>query len=674
MDASAKNGSAFFNIYGKLYYTDIDRQLIKINDQAALDKFSEYSFKEEQAEGLGFRRNVNVALNILGVRIIKPDSSIIEIDVSESSVSITEGKSDKESYKKLAIPQLAKGDILDIFDCQIYELETYFLPIQNFPFYTIDYPALNYSYELLFGKNLTIEYRSINGAPAIKRERDNENNTVLRAETKNVMRINDVENLAWVSGPRDLPFIRVAILQNNSKAFYVPQSSRNPGIYENISTEQIIEDTKWHLANEKLRAKALNHLRKRVTKIIEDYKKYNADLNNDELADLIYTSLNFEWIDEYPRYYNDGVFALNFQTLCKRFDIDCNIGFVTSKYDARFEELVHVSDLNYIMTTNQNRQIHMAPFRYSVPGECLGAFEGEKALLFPFNTIKANNLGPLSIESGPAVEIIIPETLPEKNSYKSRMEVLIFTDNNFDLLIKRKADLSGTVKNDYQKLLVLYEDWDQTMRKYLKIQKSFIDELDDDKYNTDLVARINSIFEKDREEFSERMKQEIYLFHGKEPKELLSYSFSSYGLTKDKPQLEFFTNYILDDFIKTAGENLVMDVGKLIGEQWNPTDNELVRIIDAHLPSAKMYENEIIITIPTGYTASAVDHLKMNYSNDCMSFESIARVENDKIIINTKKIYFMSFIPKEDWHKLLEINSKANDFYSTSLVLKKRAI
>jgi hypothetical protein len=51
---------------------------------------------------------------VVGVRIIKPDNSVKEVDMDEA-VSVAEGKKEKGSYKKLAIPDLQVGDIQDYF-------------------------------------------------------------------------------------------------------------------------------------------------------------------------------------------------------------------------------------------------------------------------------------------------------------------------------------------------------------------------------------------------------------------------------------------------------------------------------------------------------------------------------------------------------------------------------
>jgi hypothetical protein len=99
----------------RVRYTNTDRRMVKINDKVSLDEYSDLSFKEEIKMQTRFTWGAkNKVTTVVGVRIIKPDGTIKEVDVDES-VSVTEGKKEKESHKKLAIPDLQIGDIIDYF-------------------------------------------------------------------------------------------------------------------------------------------------------------------------------------------------------------------------------------------------------------------------------------------------------------------------------------------------------------------------------------------------------------------------------------------------------------------------------------------------------------------------------------------------------------------------------
>lgn len=671
IDATARKGSFWTDPAGKLFYSDIDRYMIKINDQTALNNFSEYSFKEENKSGSLVFGDRNVELTVIGARIIKPDGTIGEVDVSRSAVSMTEGKNDKEAYKKLAIPELQKGDILDVFICEIYELTTSSLSTQFVPFFSIDYPARNYSCQLAFGKNLTIEYRSINGAPVFVKDTDAEKNIVLKAQADKVMRINDGENLRWLSSPRDLSMIRFAVLQNASKALFKPKSARPLGVHENIPYDRIVEDAKWYMAFQNSRLMYIKDTKKKVEGIVANYRTNNPDSATDELADVIYAALNFEWNNNSPYYYNPGTFTLMLDQLLKDNGIESRIGYATSKYDARKDEVVVADDLYSMIAANNGGRLYFLPYRYRVPGEIPPALQGETATVFTLIKISGNAYGPSKIDAGPLELITIPQSRAEDNVNHTRIEASVSSEDNGKLLIRRNSRWTGGLKPEVQSWLLLYENWDTTVRRSLHIDKSFIDELNEKRRTRKLIDNVEGNLEKQREKYAETIKREIVSYHNAEPGEVKEYAFTSFGVTKAQSDLIYDVTYVMDGFVRTAGENLILEIGKLIGIQWNPTDNERARNVDAYIPTARIFENEISFKIPEGYKAGSIENLNVNYSNEYISFESNAAIDEDNIVIRAKKTYHKAFISKDDWDSLINVIDKTNDFYSGSVILRK---
>ena len=678
IDAAANKKSGFAKQFllnentGKLFFTDIDRKMIKINDQTALKQYSEFSFKEESKFGPGYIIS-NLNTTILGVRIIKPDGSIKEINVPESTVTVSEGKKDKNAYKKLAIPELQVNDIIDFFICHILELDTYNLPEQYIPFYSIDCPALRQSCSLTLRKNLTVEYRSINGAPEFSTGTDENGNILLTAESDNIQRINDVENIRWLSPLRTLPMIRFVVLKNASKSFYTPKSARPAGVYKNVPYDKIVEDAKYYLAFNQSKLYMIRGMRKEVIKIIDNYIKEKPDLSKEELANTIFTALNFKWRANVPDYY-PGSFILTLNNLFKKYEIDSSVGFVTSKYDARKDEVVTSEDLTYMIAANKATQYFFLPYRYRVPGEIPAGLQGESASTFSFQKISERNITNSSFGkvSGYWSDTVnLPESGAMENTSKMLLNVSFNPDDMQKIDIERHSVWSGSLKSDIQPQLLLYEDWDKELRRYLKIDKSYIDELNEKKSAQKQVPEVEGSFKKSREKYAETIKDEIKQYHGFAPEKVKDYSFSSLGVTVDKPQLEYDISYTMNDFVRNAGDNIILDAGKLIGEQWNPTENERKRNIDAYIPTRWTFEREIIIRIPDNYTVGDIKQLNVNFSNEYVTFDATAGIENNAIKIKTKKTYNQTFIPKEEWPEMIDIIDKTNEFYSESIILKR---
>jgi len=675
IEASANKstwGKQFFygNSAGELFYTDIDRRMILINDKNALAEFSEFSFKEEKDFGIStsyYSSIVNYIYVIPGARIIKPDGSVKEIDVSKSSVAITEGRNDREAYKKLAIPELQINDILDFFICEIYQLETYNIPEQFIPFYSFDYPALHNSCSLTFGKNLTIEYRSINGAPQLSRTTDSNGNTVLTAESSHIMRINDYENIRWQSPLRDLPLIRFVLLQNASKAFYKPPSARPLGVHENVPYQSIIEDTKHYLNFYQSRLYPIGHISQKARNIVYYYKKSEPSISKEKLANIIYSALNFEWRGDAPAYFNSQTFILILKNLFVFYEIPFKIGFITSKYSARKDEVLIYDDFFYMIVANSN-QYFFPPYRYRIPGEIPANLQGETVTTTNYQ--EDYTITPVNGFKYDAVTL--PETSTGENNNIMHLQVSFNPMDMQKIDIKRHAMWIGDVRNFVQPWLLLYEDWDNELRRFLKIEKSYVEELYQKRKTRDLASQVESNFEKSRKKFPEKIETEIKQYHGITPDAVKDYSFSSLGVTMENPQLEYEITYTMNDFVRYAGKNIILDAGKLIGQQWNPTENERNRNIDAYIPTRRSFESEIVIQIPDNYLVGNIEHLNVSFSNEYATFEAACTIENNTIVINTKKAYLQTFIHKDEWYKFIEILDKTNRFYSSAIIFQKK--
>ena len=98
--------------------THLKRNLIKINDKAALDKFSTFDFRtyDRSFNELMLREDHRT---VLGVKVIKPDGTVKEVSTDDYQ-DANEGKKGQEKRTKLAVPDLQVGDLIDYF---IYDFD-----------------------------------------------------------------------------------------------------------------------------------------------------------------------------------------------------------------------------------------------------------------------------------------------------------------------------------------------------------------------------------------------------------------------------------------------------------------------------------------------------------------------------------------------------------------------
>jgi len=664
IEATSKNKSISILLDNKkLYYTKVDRIMIKLNDKKALEEYSEFSF-EEEIKSIGHLR-WNKLKTVVGARIIKPNGRVQEINVDEDAVTITEGKKDKEAFKKIAIKGLETGDILDYFYSEDMELETFNISPQTFTFFS-KYPTLSYSVECVLGQKLTAEYRSVNGAPNFEQSIDANKNTILKVSQNNLSVVDDIESIRWLSIYRDLPMIRLMILNNSSKLINKPASARKNGIYENVSYGEILKDKKGNFAAWSNKMFWMGDIYKKTNKAIENYKHKNASLSNDELALYIYDALRFYWPNDYQNYpYQKFFMAL--EKILKENNIECKICFSTNRFGPNKEQIVEDNDLSIFLSTNNNRQLFFYPNGYKYAGEILPIFEGETASAVSVKKYKDNSA--IGIE-GVTSEFKIPGSSYKDNTSVIKSEITFSEQNPLELKIKRTTISSGAMKDDYLGVLALYEDWDKVMRKRLLIETDFWQDTENDKDSRKYIDQYKTHFEDKRKEQKEIMQAEFKEYHSTNSGELIAYSIKSIGTTIDEPKFEFETEYTIDGLVKKAGNNLLLDAGKLIGVQWIPTEKERKRDWNAYISAPMSIENDIIIEIPTHYTIEGIENLNKNIDNKYGRFTSSATIKGNKLRITTSKIYKQNFIPKEAWSTLLDMIDMTNNFCSQSVILK----
>src|SRR5688572_16174804 len=86
------------------------REMIKLNDKSAVEYYSELTFTRLSRRS-GFYSRAR-STTFIGIRVIKPDGQIKEINADE--IVLTKDESN-EKQAKVAIPDLLPGDIIDYF-------------------------------------------------------------------------------------------------------------------------------------------------------------------------------------------------------------------------------------------------------------------------------------------------------------------------------------------------------------------------------------------------------------------------------------------------------------------------------------------------------------------------------------------------------------------------------
>ena len=173
---------------------------------------------------------------------------------------------------------------------------------------------------------------------------------------------------------------------------------------------------------------------------------------------------------------------------------------------------------------------------------------------------------------------------------------------------------------------------------------------------------------RERKELFEKMLKENF-----DPQKYDDFELIKDGRFGDTATLEYKEKFSLKKLLSKAGKNYLFEAGKLIGGQIKLESTELTeRKSDIWLPYARTIQNNIIIDLPAGYTADGLQDLNINVDNESGSFISTAKLEGDKLLISTSKLYKKNFDKKETWPNYVAFLEAGYKFSQAKIVLKKK--
>ncbi len=636
----------------EVVYSHILRKMIKINDKVSLDDYSSLSFRsQEKRWGVWMSSKYKT---IVGVRIIKADGTINEVDIKAEAVTVDE----KEESKKVAIPDLQVGDILDYFICNEGHIDS-----ENIPFITIafvdKYPILSYSVHCEINKNLTTEYRSVNGAPEFKESTNEDKEIVLDVKKENIAKVEGMNR--WSSAFREYPIIRLAILNNGSGNIWKPKTARKSGVFKDVPPETIIADAKCSVGGE-IMAGTID-IYKMTRSMAKNYIKENPQVSKEDLACYIFNALQYNWFIDGGGYTYIG-FPKYLATLFKEFKIEHKFALTTSRFDVPMNELFNRYDLYFVVLANNNTQFFNSNMPFGIGGEIRPEFEGESVITYANYKFKNDML------QGTEGSFKTPISSPDKNSLLQKIRVSLSEDPMI-LDIAMESLTKGALKSQDVGNYVTLQKWHEEIRQSLGLKDSFEEYMKSKKSMRKQLDDYNEIITKEQKDQEDQIKKIISEYHQADPKEVLNYEVKHLGVTSQNPNLETSVHYLQEGLVQKAGKNYILNAGKLIGRQLDLKGDDRKRSIDMYFLSSRMFKHEIQITIPDGYTVDNVDNLNISLDNEAASFTSSASINGKTITIEACKTYKTLIEPLQNWDRLLQMLDAGVNFYSQSIVLKK---
>ncbi|MCL2326937.1 MAG: DUF3857 domain-containing protein [Bacteroidetes bacterium] len=157
----------------------------------------------------------------------------------------------------------------------------------------------------------------------------------------------------------------------------------------------------------------------------------------------------------------------------------------------------------------------------------------------------------------------------------------------------------------------------------------------------------------------------------------------SYEVLNEKPQnwgvkpLIINCKYSGDVLLSRAGNNILFKVGELIGKQMEMYREKEERTLPVEKDAARLYEREIIVHIPDGYTISNPEVLKMKTElvmngNVEAFFYSDYTISGQTLTIICSEGYKRVYYPAEKYNEYVAVINAAADFNKLNLLLVKQ--
>lgn len=634
---------------------------IKLNDKNSVNKYTEISFAS------GSNRKLMV---YTGFKIIKADGTEEIIDASEAVEMEQKVNGVRNSYKKLAIPNLEVGDILDYYICEdrVIQLASkiyYFQPIQyHLP---QEYPVMKQKLEFNVQRRCFISLRSINDAPELKLEINEENDEqqyVLEDEDREAFK-----DIRWFYPYRELPTIKFRAAYASGKALRQNDVLLGePGIVKNeVSKKEIADFISYLLINTYTDSGGMEkYVKKNTAKDAGNFEKAktgyyyhrNIQLRSDEITTIRDTD---QWNQSLGYVKDNRVqFLDRFSGFLANSGIPYDIVITIPRNISSLEDVLLENELRYFIRVKEgNEYLYLSPIdNFVVPGEFDADLQGADAYVVD---------GLAKFKEWNPKQITLPVADRSANDTQGVMDVKI--DEGFKMLnISVKRSVSGNFKPYHQYNLLDYYDFEKEEHEKYEMSENFSGTMRMKKKLINLRESYLSSRDEMKNELLKSFTEGGFDFEIASVSDLKIVQTGRYDA---KPQMIYGYTMETEDLLNKVGNNYLLNIGKLIEKQVNIEEDELDRQYGIYMSSPRSYTYKIIVNIPDGYKAQGLDKLSKKVETSQGGFVSTAKIDDDQLIVETQKYYKNLKAGKESWSDLVEFLNAAHQFTEEKILLRK---
>lgn len=651
-----------YHKFGKnVTYRSAFRKRIKLQDQAGVTEYSEFTFSENSKTRYGTEI-------VLGIKVIKPDGKEVEINVDADAVKV-------DTSKKIAIPNLEVGDIIDYYS---YNTET-FKSFMEYGFEEVEktlgdtHPIMNYKLTFQTENDFFVNFNTYNGGPELKEIPLDKNN-----ERKYEIVATDIEKNdfpKWFYPLVELPCYKFQVFFARNGAFEKRADAFLPA-KENIIKKTVSKEDVLNFYTNKfkpsgdlgqidrfLKSKTFATTEEKVKAVYYFTRHYYYTMYVEAfVANEAKIMFPFDLYGSNPIFFTQEENFINyFMAFLKDQKIDYDIIVATNRYNGDIKDLLIQKNASLLLKVNTEHPIYIEYFTpYSDVDQFSSQLENTQAYALKVTKLKKV----VDVEN-----VKLPSSTYKDNVWKQVITASLTKDFS-TVQVNLETALSGQNKTSEQAEKLYFFDYTtEDYKKYetLPLMERVKNKKKREQYQKEFDAIVNKLKDKRKEDFKTSTANGYTFEIDNHSYEILN--TGRFGKTTPFAYKEDFT--IKNGLVKKAGENYILEVGKLIGVQVDISKKEKERTNNIYYGFPRSLDNEIIIEIPEGYTATGLDKLNKKVENETGGFISSAVVEGNKLKIKTYKYYTDYYQPNKNWSKIVDFLDAAYQFTQEKILFKK---
>ncbi len=628
------------------------RWLVKLQDKAALEEFSTFTLDSRSVRAFGYRDVKKYALTIR-----KADGSKVEVNLE---------RLEKNADDEVAIPNLNIGDILDFgmrieetvigegcFEMRINTLSETFPSIYGYQRYEV-------------GRGFFINYRALNGAPSLQLNEALSDRKNLVYELK-YNEIPSSTDETWAPDYRTNPSYKMQIC-------YFPlreadRASAFLGDPYTVKTSVSNEERKQRLENgyksyfyrgvDPRTAYYDKWMRKNFPEGITSKETFmNTAYFHYRYFTLIFDPL-VGWYksDYHTRYIKSEFFLKVMIQAAKNRNIPVELVFTNNKYWSDWDDVITESEVATALRykgDDGNWKYMENPRAYQTPDYITYTLQGQKGLAYDGEKFE---------------EITIP-IVPAQDNVTSAVCKVNLNLETREADVNLRSSCIATFK--YQSSYAVLDETEYHLdAASAMLPSGQEDAMFEKRSAARQQERSEKVVEMDKDVKFEKMKK--LRSEDFDVDTYKSFELINSGVFSEADSLVYAEGFTIKDVVEKVGPNYVINLQRISFDQVSFTDEEQAkRLNDVYLNYPKTYNYDYRITLPDGFSAVGLENLNQQVDTEYGSVLCSASQKGNVIYIKLNKSYKESFVPKEDWSKLMAFLSPASKINSTKIVLKAK--